>query len=270
MTAGASDTQLCIEKTPRYLNLTGTIQTVATPVDTAIENLVRLRACERGNPGLGDTLEPVIEQLVGLAGATVSRSTAARLLGVSQPALDRWVACGELSSVLTPTGRRSVPVEHLVELLDDVREARDRGHQRPLKAVIEARRQRAAALELDDILDQTELASVRAHGHRRAELLSLGYHRVVAQRLDDRLVRQAGRRLRRWQAEGKLPAQIGAAWQTLLDSPREEIAAVISADSQLSRDLRQSTPFAGALSEQERARLLALVRTQGVLSPVAS
>ena len=95
---------------------------MSSHIDAAIENLALLRATERTNPELGETLEPVIEQLCQFAGATVPRATAARLLGVSQPALDRWIDLREVSSVLTPTGRRAVPTDYLVELLDDVRQ----------------------------------------------------------------------------------------------------------------------------------------------------
>jgi hypothetical protein len=244
---------------------------VSTQIDTAIENLALLRATERANPGLGETLEPVVEQLHELAGATVPRATAARLLDVSQPALDRWIDLGEVPTVLTPAGRRAVAVEHLVELLDDVRLARDSGHQRALRAVIDGRRRRAAALELDDILDADELASVGDHGHRRAELASLAYHRVVGRQLDEFRVRQARRRLRRWVAAGKMPVQYATAWRSLLaDSPRDELVEVISTDSQESRDLRQNTPFAAAISEQERARVLELVRQWTPASPSAA
>jgi hypothetical protein len=243
---------------------------VGTQIDTAIENLALLRATERANPELAETIEPVIEQLHELAGATVPRATAARLLNVSQPALDRWINLGEVATVLTPAGRRAVPVEHLVELLNDVRLAREKGHQRALKTVIDERRRRAATIELDDILETDELASVGDHGHRRAELTSLAYHRVVGHQLDEFSVRQARRRLRSWTAAGKMPVQYAAAWRSLLeDSPRDELVEIISTDSQESRDLRQNTPFAAALSEQERARLLALIRQWTPANPSA-
>ena len=229
-------------------------------IDTAIENLALLRATEHTNPELGETLEPVIEQLCELVGATVSRATAARLLGVSQPALDRWIDLREIASVLTPTGRRAVPTEHLVELLDDVRQARKNGHQRALKAVIVERRRLAATLETDEILEGGELASLGEGGHRRAELVSLAYHRVVARQLDSCSVRRARRRLRQWEAAGKMPIRQATAWWTLLNSSSQaELVSVLTTDSQESRDLRQNTPFAAALSEQQRARLRELI-----------
>ena len=206
-------------------------------------------------------LEPVVEQLLGLVGATVSRATAARLLGVSQPALDRWIDLREIATVLTPTGRRAVPTEQLVELLDDIRQARAKGHQRGLKSVVEERRCRAAALEVHGLLTEDELASIDDQGHRRGELASLAYHRAVARDLDDRSVRMARRRLLRWAAAGTIPDQRVAAWQSLLDdSSRAALLSILTSDSQESRDLRQSTPFAAALSEQQRRRILELTR----------
>ena len=229
-------------------------------IDLAIQNLALLRATERTSPGLAETLEPVTEQLHEIAGATVPRATAARILGVSQPALDRWIDLGEIPSVLTPAGRRAVPVDYLVELLDDVRSARERGHRRALKFVIGERRRNAATIELADVLDADELATVSDQGHRRAELRSLAYHRLIAQRLDPSRIRQARRRVEAWTANGKMPAPHAETWRILLQDGRgDDLTAVLTADSPESRDLRQSTPFAGAISEQERRRLFELI-----------
>jgi hypothetical protein len=49
-------------------------------------------------------------------------------------------------------------------------------------------------------------------------------------------------------------------WETLLAQPVEEIRRVISADSEAAADLRQSSPFAGSLSEPERRRIVEIVR----------
>jgi len=234
---------------------------VGARIDLAIQNLALLRATERTSPDLAETLEPLTEQLHEIAGATVPRATAARLLDVSQPALDRWIDLGEIPAVLTPAGRRAVPVDYLVELLDDVRAARENGHRRVLKFVIDERRRQAARIELADVLDEDELASVGAHGHRGAELRSLAYHRLVARRLDATRIRQARRRLESWTTTGKMPAPRATTWRILLqDGHRDELTEVISADSEESSDLRQSTPFAGAISEQERTRLFDLIR----------
>ena len=90
--------------------------------------------------------------------------------------------------------------------------------------------------------------------------MSLAYHRLVAQRLDASRIRQAQRRVETWTANGKMPAPHAETWRTLLeDGHRDDLTAVLAADTPESRDLRQSTPFAGAISEQERTRLFDIV-----------
>ncbi len=57
-----------------------------------------------------------------------------------------------------------------------------------------------------------------------------------------------------------MPIRQATAWWTLLNSSSQaELVSVLTTDSQESRDLRQNTPFAAALSEQQRARLRELI-----------
>jgi len=46
------------------------------------------------------------------------------------------------------------------------------------------------------------------------------------------------------------------AWQALIDGPLPKLLAVLTDDSETSRDLRQTTPFAGVLKPRERWALL--------------
>ena len=46
------------------------------------------------------------------------------------------------------------------------------------------------------------------------------------------------------------------AWAALLDGPRERLLGVLVATDQVSRDLRQASPFAGVLSDGERLAIL--------------
>ena len=46
-------------------------------------------------------------------------------------------------------------------------------------------------------------------------------------------------------------------WQTLLDGPLDEILAVLVSTTQESRDLRKNSPFAGVLTQDQRAEVLA-------------
>ncbi len=86
-------------------------------------------------------------------------------------------------------------------------------------------------------------------------------HRLVAERLDDKLLARARERLEGWLAEGRpAPEATVRAWLELLDSTPGELGARLVEDSERMRDLRQSTPFAGAVAPQERWRIIRDVR----------
>ncbi len=95
--------------------------------------------------------------------------------------------------------------------------------------------------------------------HRVAELQALAYHRLVAERLDERLVAQARRRLERSRANGSIHPQWAEQWERTLSMSVPEVAQAISSDSKKARALRQTSPFAGVLTEQERRRLVSAV-----------
>jgi len=194
------------------------------------------------------------EYLERLVGATVRPADAARLLNVSQPALARWLENGEISAVTTPEGRREIPLSELVELLEDVERVREEPTARPLARVLrERRRESEEAIDLNRLLPRRQR---RGRGHRTAELQSLAYHRLVAERLDEDLVERAQNRVRRWRSHGRVHRRWIDEWERVLAMPLPRIAKIISADTMHSRALRQTSPFAGVLSEHER-RLLA-------------
>lgn len=228
----------------------------------AIQGALHLRRAERlAGADVRAELAPVGEFLERLAGRTVSRAEAARLLGISQTALNRWIERGEIPSVLTPQGRREVPVPDLIELLDDVERARSSSAKRPVTAAIRERnRQSARTVDVDRLL-----APPRRRSHRTAELQGLAYHRLVAERLDETVLEQARRRLARWRDEGRIDPRWADEWEQLLGLPLPRIARAISADTPHARNLRQASPLAGLLTEQERLRLVDAVesRSQG-------
>jgi hypothetical protein len=187
-----------------------------------------------------------------VVGPTVGRATAARLLGISHNSLDRWIGKGDVASVITPAGRREVPLAHLVDLLMEVEERRPDHGRMALAAVIRNRRRLAEAIDDDEIFPRRR----RARTHRTSELRSLAYHRLVARKLDDGLVGDASRRLQRWRAEDRIHEHWADAWERALELPHYELARLISSDAKHARELRQSSPFAGALTEQERHRAL--------------
>ena len=195
-----------------------------------------------------------------MAGPTVTRAVAARLLGVSQTALDRWIATGDIPILITPAGRRELPLRWLVESIEAVHERRltypDDRH--PLGSVLRASRSEAEHLGASTLLAPTGRSDDYGD-HRRAELLSLTYHRAIAQRLDRSIVWDAQDRLSRWQSQAQIDPSYAQHWQTILAKPPAEIAHLIGKDTQHMRDLRQNSPFAGTLSEPLRRRALAAV-----------
>lgn len=80
-------------------------------------------------------------------------------------------------------------------------------------------------------------------------------HALIAKKLlrDRRILAIAKRNLARWQ-ETRAGATYLAEWRTILKRPPEEIAAFLVADDENATRLRQSSPFAGVLSPQERKR----------------
>jgi hypothetical protein len=169
---------------------------------------------------------------------------------VSQTALDRWIANGDVPTVLTPQARREVPLPALLDLLDALDERRAERH--PLAAVLRGRRTRAAD------------PSFRSNpppdgaGHRGAAARGLSYHRAVANRIDDAIVADARVRIRRWRDEGRIHPRYADAWEDLLVGPRAQLKRLLCADDEQAAALRQSSPFAGVLDEHERRRALRL------------
>ncbi|HXV06326.1 MAG TPA: hypothetical protein VFP23_10530 [Solirubrobacterales bacterium] len=230
---------------------------LASPTTALVDNILRLRRAERV-PAVAADVAPVRRYLESQLGSTLSRSRASRILGVSQTALDRWVTAGQIPIVVTPRGRREVPRQFVIELAESIARLTDRGLKRhPLAAALAERRETGQKLT----------ASVRPrgqggvpHGHETAERRSLAYHRVVAERLDPQLVAEARERVDRLVGEGHLDPRYAERWRRLLGLPIEEIAEAIAADDPEARDLRQNSPFAGVLNEQERRRIIEMVR----------
>jgi excisionase family DNA binding protein len=221
-----------------------------------LENILRLRRAARiANPELRAGIVPVLEFLEGIAGQTVRPADAARLLGISQPALKRWLDGGEISAVTTPRGRREIPLSELLDLLEEVEDVRDEAGGRPVTRVIRERERRA-----DESVDLQRLIPRRSRRtHRTAELQALAYHRLIAERLDDEIVDEARMRLRRWRREGRIHPRWSDEWEHVLALPLPEIKRAVSADTTRARELRQTSPFAGMLTEQERQRLVKAV-----------
>jgi hypothetical protein len=224
-----------------------------------VDGIVKLRRAER-IPAAARHVSPVRRDLEARLGPTLSRSRAAQILGVSQTALDRWVSAGQIPIVLTPGGRREVPRQFVIELREAIGELRGSGSRRhPLASALAARRE-AATKAIGGPVAPTLGEAAPPEGHRTSERRSLALHRVIANRLDEGMVEEARERVERLRAEGHLHPDYAERWRELLSRPLPEIAAAIGADDRDGGDLRQNSPFAGVLNEQERRRIIEAVR----------
>jgi hypothetical protein len=215
------------------------------------ENIVRLRRAGRELPSNRD-ISAVRAALEGELGETVSRRLAARVLGVSHTALGRWIKAGDLPVVYSSKGRVEVPVPALLDLYDAVESDRARGNRRyVLTPTIERQRDAARGLR---VTRPTPSAERDAHGRSRAR--SLAYHRAVAKRLRKPMVDEARHVLVRWRDQERIDPRYADRWEELLSRPLPEIRTALADDSPEADDLRQSSPFAGMLSEPERKRVL--------------
>jgi len=220
------------------------------------ENVVGLYRGEKESPGNRE-IGPVRADLERAIGGSMSPAAAAQLLGVTHTALARWIDKGQIPTVLTPAGRRAVPVAPLVELYERMRIEREAGRRRPLATVLKQDRERAAGLSAVGLLEGDRAADAP---HRRAELRSLAYHRAIARELRRPMVEEARRLVRYWREIGNLDQRYAEAWEGVLDRPLPEIRALLREDSQEARDLRQNSPFAGLLTEAERRKILSEIR----------
>jgi hypothetical protein len=99
--------------------------------------------------------------------------------------------------------------------------------------------------------------------HRLAEIRSIAYHRLIAERirLNPAVLENARARVKSWMAATSRAPFYAHKWQEILSRDADAIAAFLVEDSELARELRQSTPFAGALSPAERWQIWRTVGT---------
>ncbi len=222
------------------------------------EDIVRLRRVERELPGSRDVVA-VRASLEAELGATVSRRLAASLLGMSHTALTRWIMSGDIPVVPTVAGREDVPVPALLDLYEAVTRERAAGTRRRhlLEPAISESRERARRLQVRELVP--ELAS-GVEGHRRAELRSLAYHRALASRLRRPMLEEALHTIWQWRDAETIDSRYAERWEEILRRPVPEVRRRIGEDTPAARDLRQTSPFAGMLSEAERHAILEQVR----------
>ena len=95
-----------------------------------------------------------------------------------------------------------------------------------------------------------------------AEERSIAYHREIASLLPTRpdLLETARARVRQWLASGEVASVYAQAWLHVLDRSIDEIRDALTDPTQEARDLRQVSPFAGALDPRTRWRIHRAVR----------
>jgi hypothetical protein len=93
--------------------------------------------------------------------------------------------------------------------------------------------------------------------HRLGEERSVAYHRAIAERMGDHpeILENARRRVQEWLASGDRDRFYVQKWEEILKGDVSSVAAFLVDRSELATELRQSSPFAGALRPQERWKI---------------
>lgn len=93
--------------------------------------------------------------------------------------------------------------------------------------------------------------------HRLAEERSVAYHMVIAERLrhQPEILENARRRVQEWLKSGAGAPFYAQKWAEILASDVSSVAAFLVERSELAIELRQSSPFAGALKPEERWKI---------------
>ena len=100
--------------------------------------------------------------------------------------------------------------------------------------------------------------------HDLAEARSLALHREVADRLalDPSLLAAAKERVLGWRRDEAVHPHYIEEWSRALERPLGELLAVLRDPSEKSRELRQASPFAGAIDARTRFRIHRETRTR--------
>ncbi|MBI2691274.1 MAG: hypothetical protein HYX29_04970 [Solirubrobacterales bacterium] len=223
------------------------------------EDIARLRRVERELPENRD-LWKVRDRLEREIGRTVSQRFAARAIGVSHTAIQRWIASGDIPTVYTPKGRIEVPLATVVDLSESVESAKSSAERKGhfLEPALQANRDRARQIK-ELSLGKQPISSVHRDPHDAAAERALAFHEAVARDLQPETVRFALTTLWRLRDEGRIHSRYADEWEIVLARSLDQIRREMVEDSERGRDLRQNSPFAGALSEVERREAIAQV-----------
>lgn len=165
-----------------------------------------------------------------------------------QPPADEMLTTGEAAKVLNCTR------QHVVDLCErgDLPYTTVGTHRRVSRGNIEALKNRTDRLARDE---------------RRSLWLAYAVAGIIATDPDRRIM-EARNRLdeMRPNARGQAKKWLDE-WERLLDGPIDQILAALTDRSLRGRELRQNSPFAGALGEQQRLKVLAAWRAHDVGNP---
>lgn len=225
--------------------------------DTALHALVSVeRLLRRADPDAVPDLLELRAALESTAGRTVTRGRAARLLALTQTSVDRWIVDGAIPTVIDIDGRTMVPTRELIRLRVEMDEERRRGAQRPLSVVVRQRREAARSLPLAEIAPSLLRAEIASPGHRRAEVIDLVMHRLLAHELSERDLEVARWQLDQSEATGLVDRVWAERWRVLLGQTIDAVRGDLVADTAAAARLRQSSPFKGLLRYEDRRALL--------------
>jgi hypothetical protein len=90
--------------------------------------------------------------------------------------------------------------------------------------------------------------------HSRVDERSLAMHRLIAAKVqaDPALLDKARENVCRWRANEGSPKPALAEWEQILSGPINRVAQFLAERSERATRLRQSSPFAGILTDVER------------------
>lgn len=100
------------------------------------ERILALRRTARRGGEVRKELEPIIDGLRRDLDETMSKSQAAKVIGVSVPTLDKWIAQGIVPVGRAASGRPRVPRDTALDLAERVSDLRERGRERNLIVAI--------------------------------------------------------------------------------------------------------------------------------------
>ncbi|TAM87616.1 hypothetical protein EPN42_10905 [bacterium] len=109
------------------------------------------------------------------------------------------------------------------------------------------------------------LSYLRRHGrenpHVRIDRRSMAFHRLIATKIETNpgIVARARDNIDRWSSQGSQEAYLDE-WRRILSGDPREIAQFLRSSGQRATRLRQSSPFTGVLSREERAAIMRAYR----------